>query len=507
LLQSCAEAAATWRGAYFDLDEDENTGVGGRETQLCFSQRPGAAHPIYQSVADYMDRSCLGPEVSLDFIVPEDFEVLPGGGHCIWVNLDNCDECDRRAGEHCTPENGLFAQRWDCNRAELLPQERLGCTGVGGAESQVNWLVGMAPPPPGLRIWPADQAVHIFWSDISEHAKDIRLNVVDFESYRIWRADNWDRPFGSSVTGGPESDLWQLIAEYDVINYAYPEREVGHGQVVTDSVALGANTGLTNVAYRPRILDDPALGGLAAAMQAVVLADTLGRYRTRPSLRDSDGAVIPALSGLLPWEDQPAALDTFFMVAERPEDLARNLPGKRGMNFYEYIDREIHNGFIYFYSVTATDHEILFRAGPPNVVGPGQVGNPGSSFTHTSPGSQAQTAAARDLYGVNIYVYPNPATRDALAEFQQLHPNADDPTGLRVVFANLPAARNLISIYTLDGDLVQQLHHDGTGGYGEKAWNLVSRNGQQIASGIYLYTVQADSDAFDDFIGKFVVIR
>jgi hypothetical protein len=365
----------------------------------------------------------------------------------------------------------------------------------------------MAPPPPGLRIWPTDQAVHVFWSDISEHAKDIHLNVVDFESYRIWRADNWDRPFGSSVEGGPESDLWQLIAEYDIINHAYPQRELGNGRVVIDSVAMGANTGLTEIAYRPRILDDPAFDGLAEAMQAVVLADTLGKYRTRPHLRDSDGAVIPELAGLLPWEDQRAALDTFFMVTERPEDLARNLPGKRGMNFYEYTDQEIHNGFIYFYSVTATDHEILFRGGEPNVVGPGQVGNPGSSFTHTTPGSQAQTVTEREKYGINIYVYPNPATVESLAEFQQLYPNADDPTGLRVVFANLPATLSIINIYTLDGDLVEQLRHDGTGGYGETTWNLVSRNGQQVASGIYLYIVQADDDRFDDFIGKFVVIR
>jgi len=507
LLQSCAEAAATWRGAYFDLDNDAETGIGGRETRFCFSQRPGTGHWIYQLVADYMDQSCFGPEVPLDLIVPDDFDILPGGLHCIWVNLDNCDECDRRAGERCTPENGLFSQAWDCNRMDLPPLERLGCTGVGGAESQVNWLVGMAPPPPDLRIWPTNQAVHVFWSDSSEHAKDIRLNLVDFESYRLWRADNWDRPFGASLAGGPESNLWQLIAEFDVVNHAYPERILTDGRVVIDTIAMGANTGLADIVYRPRVLDDSTFGGLAEAMQAVVLADTQGLYRTRPLLRDSQGAVVPELVGLLPWEDHPTVLDTFFMVTGRPEDPAHHVAGKRGMKFYEYIDRDIHNGFVYFYSVTATDHEILFRGGRPRVTGPGQAGNPGSSFIHTSPGSQAQSLAAREKYGANIYVYPNPATREALAEFQQMHPNADDPTGLRVVFANLPAARNTINIYTLDGDLVQQLFHDGSGGHGEVAWNLVSRNGQQIVSGICLYTVQADDHGFEDFIGKFVVIR
>ena len=39
---------------------------------------------------------------------------------------------------------------------------------------------------------------------------------------------------------------------------------------------------------------------------------------------------------------------------------ARSLPQtdlpKRAVNFYEYVDHNVHNGFLYFYSVTASDH-------------------------------------------------------------------------------------------------------------------------------------------------------
>jgi len=104
-------------------------------------------------------------------------------------------------------------------------------------------------------------------------------------------------------------------------------------------------------------------------------------------------------------------------------------------------------------------------------------------------------------------MYPNPATREALEEFQQFFPNADDPTGIRVCLANLPASQNVIKIYTLDGDLVETLNHDGESGFGEVCWNLVSRNGQEVVSGIYLYSVESQDNRFDDFIGKFVVIR
>jgi hypothetical protein len=39
------------------------------------------------------------------------------------------------------------------------------------------------------------------------------------------------------------------------------------------------------------------------------------------------------------------------------------------------------------------------------------------------------------------------------------------------------------------------------------AWDLVSRNGQDVASGVYLYTVEADDPSFSRFVGKLVVIR
>ena len=139
--------------------------------------------------------------------------------------------------------------------------------------------------------------------------------------------------------------------------------------------------------------------------------------------------------------------------------------------------------------------------------GPGLVGDPGSSFTNAVPGGKSQTAEEREQFGANIYVYPNPATRDALAEYQQLFPNGDDPTGVRVTFTNLPAAHNTINIYTVSGDLVQTIQHDGTSGRGHVSWNLMSRNGQEIVSGVYLYSVQSDDDRFDDFVGKFVVVR
>ncbi len=523
LLANCAEAALTWYGIYVDKigpqmthgNQELNPGQLGRETMLCRQDFPSGVFDNFYP--DYGDTSCLDQEWLLNQPRIQDDEVFDieidgQTKQCAMFNMDNCFECARQLGYICGPDDFKAPAKWTCNDPNISDEEKAACTGVDNKETQIHWLVGMAPPPPGLRLWPADSRVHVYWDDLSQVTKDIRLQKVDFESYRIWRADNWDRPFGSSLINGPESNLWQLIAEYDVVDSFITYRDVDN-VTYTDTIPLGANTGLDAIEYRPRVLDDPRFDGLAEAMQAIVDADPEGELLNRPDLRDSEGREIPEYSSLLKWETYPDVLDTFFAVAYRAPNDSLGIKEKHSTQYYEYIDRDIHNGFIYFYSVTASDHAML----PDGTVigghvnrfptGPGLVGDPGSSFTNAVPGGKSQTAEERDKFGANIYVYPNPATRDALAEYQQLFPNGDDPTGVRVTFTNLPAAHNTISIFTASGDLVQTLVHDGTTGQGHVSWNLMSRNGQEIVSGVYLYSVQSDDDRFGDFVGKFVVVR
>src|SRR6185295_17688161 len=111
-----------------------------------------------------------------------------------------------------------------------------------------------------------------------------------------------------------------------------------------------------------------------------------------------------------------------------------------------------------------------------------------------------------------------------------LTPSATDPTGTHIDFMGMPPGRWTIRIFTVAGDLVQELHSedpvndssrgdavDGQGnrrpGYnrqqdnpndGQARWNLVSRNGQDVVSGIYVFTVDSSQGMQR---GKFVVIR
>ena len=68
-------------------------------------------------------------------------------------------------------------------------------------------------------------------------------------------------------------------------------------------------------------------------------------------------------------------------------------------------------------------------------------------------------------------------------------------------FAGIPD-QCTIRIYTLSGDLVQTLKH--TDGTGMESWDLLSANGQQVASGTYLYHIESP---YGERLGRFAVIK
>ena len=101
---------------------------------------------------------------------------------------------------------------------------------------------------------------------------------------------------------------------------------------------------------------------------------------------------------------------------------------------------------------------------------------------------------------------PNPVTDESMEPWR-LEPNNSDATGLKCEFRNLPECRSTIRIFTIATDLVQVIYHDGSGGDGTAAWNLVSRNGQNVTSGVYIFSVEPESNEFPKTVGKFVIIR
>src|SRR4030095_16182971 len=119
-----------------------------------------------------------------------------------------------------------------------------------------------------------------------------------------------------------------------------------------------------------------------------------------------------------------------------------------------------------------------------------------------------------------VGVYPNPYYGSAIWDG-----GGNKKELLRkIYFYNLPSKCS-ISIWTIAGDLVDKFEHDaatyngsdiewfqtfsdGTQKFpgGEHAWDLVTKNEQAIASGLYMFTVR-DSNTGEVKKGKFVIVK
>jgi hypothetical protein len=355
------------------------------------------------------------------------------------------------------------------------------CTGIPGVELR-PWMIGGPPPNPAMRVTPLDRSIRIEWDNRGETVADRVTGVFDSTAYRrgafnawayqVWRASDYTRPVG---TIGPTDDLWQMVGEFVIHDAVRP---------LVDSLDTGGDGRFDAIVRTAPLLLNRETGQRLVPFDVPVVRDTL--------------------TG-----------DTLFAIAER-----RGIDPERGLvvapafrvpiypvGRYTYVDTGLLNGFVYYYSVVAVD----------SIGAPGPGGAPGSvqkregrHFALESAGTSPQAASVAPAAG-GVYVVPNPYRGRAAWD---VTPNAADPTGTHVDFYGMPRGPWTIRIFTLAGDLVQTLRHTDVlvGGRaqqddpsdGQARWDLLSRNGQDVASGIYLFAVESGGPVQR---GKFVLIR
>jgi hypothetical protein len=170
-----------------------------------------------------------------------------------------------------------------------------------------------------------------------------------------------------------------------------------------------------------------------------------------------------------------------------------------------------HDGFRTWYSVTYEGLNVsdnvnidMFVPGPPDTSNNfANCGTPGDTSTcpHINLNNKAANIIAAPVEPTggptpnlqHVSVVPNP---------YRAHEAWDQAGSNEVHFINLPT-KATIKIFTVAGDLVAVLQHDDTVRDFER-WNLKNGNGQDVASGIYMYRV--DSSTFT-FQNRFIVIR
>ena len=187
----------------------------------------------------------------------------------------------------------------------------------------------------------------------------------------------------------------------------------------------------------------------------------------------------------------------------------KTFPGDTNKYWYRFEFLNQLNGFQYIYSVSAYDKgdptqgveslESSLLANVKRVV----VGTP-----------------PKDNSSAEIGVYPNPYYGSAYWDGA----GSQKEVLRKIYFFNLPSKCD-ITIWTLSGDLVQILHHDASTyngndiqwfktfsdgtqilAGGEHAWDLISKDQQAIATGLYLFTVR-DINSGEIKKGKFLIVK
>lgn len=167
------------------------------------------------------------------------------------------------------------------------------------------------------------------------------------------------------------------------------------------------------------------------------------------------------------------------------------------------------NGFQYVYTVTAYDK--------------GDSAQNLESLESSLLGNSQRIVVgtpANNNESAEIGVYPNPYYGSAVWDGS----GAKKEVLRKIYFYNLPSKCE-ISIWSLSGDLVDKFEHDGAVyngsdiewfktfsdgtqkfAGGEHAWDLISREGQAVATGLYLFTVK-DNATGNIKRGKFLIVK
>jgi hypothetical protein len=415
------------------------------------------------------------------------------------------------------------------------------CTGVYDSEKQLglfhhSWNAESPPPNPNVNVAAqynyadnlnrvvaaGDNQITVAWDNLSEITPDPKSNRLDFRGYRVWKAANWQRPVGSA---GPSDNDWSLLGEFRQFHeYNYDAASglwVLQQRNYTPNTSPTATDSVCPKVFVPNYRFPDGHVGPATVDICLQLDDLWDRQSGLVIKAEDIGCVkVPDQAGNLVCDEAFACINNGRLSCGNQVNWEHRTRYPVGR--YKLVDREVKNGFVYFYSLTAFDS-----------TGTGQqMSQLEGRRSATEADGVVPQAAARG--GKSAWVVPNPyrGYRNVVdrPSAWDLTPNGSDPTGTHIDFMGLPRGRWTIQVFTVSGDLVQTLRSedavnesirtpvtsaDGTTvpGYnrqqdnvedGQASWNLISRNGQDIVSGIYLFTVESDGGIQR---GKFVVIR
>lgn len=350
---------------------------------------------------------------------------------------------------------------------------------------------GASPPPAPLK-WVTTEEGRItirFNGALTENAFDVFSEVKDFEGYRVHYGRD-ER--ASSFTVARSYDL-DDYAKWTFDPFSGDYKIIENPKTLTELRALYGNG---NPNWDP-----------LAYTRVNPFVHTNGEvfYFEKQDFNQSELGLPGGIRKIYPNAPMP---DTSFhlnpdLVPDSLRDVYLTEDGQFKYYEYEFVVENLLESVPYYVNVTAFDF------------GSPQTGLPPLE-TSVSVGAvkayALSSVADVKSQGKKVFTWPNPYRGDGryLAEgFEQQ--NFDRPQGedrlRRIHFANLPS-RCRITIYSLDGDMVREIMHERAPDAPDamhEEWDLITRNTQMVASGLYYWTVE-DLDTGEVQIGKLAII-
>ncbi|MFQ6008504.1 MAG: hypothetical protein ACE5K8_06065 [Candidatus Zixiibacteriota bacterium] len=355
---------------------------------------------------------------------------------------------------------------------------------------EVDWLEGDgvpdfkgASPPPAPDFWiePAVGKLRIrFNGTRSETTTDVFSHLIDFEGYRI------------NIARDPRASSYSVVASYDREDYNKYVYDFNRDTFKLAGVPLTMEQ--LRAAYGSDF--DPLAYNRSHLFIHPQFPDSQFYFEPQ-DYNQSELGLPGGIRKLYPDQPYPSHLNP---DSARPDELTED--GYLKYFEYEYVIEDLLPTVSYWVNVTAFD----FGSPESGLEALETSVTVGSKSAY--PLSSADEVARRDL---KVFVYPNPYRIDAGYralgfEGRNIERVTPDDKVRAIHFANLPP-KCTIRIFTLDGDLVREIHHDfdpSDPNASHDTWDLITRNTQLVVSGLYYWTVEADNG--ETQIGKLVII-
>ena len=344
---------------------------------------------------------------------------------------------------------------------------------------------GNSPPPiPFTRYETEPGRIIVRWNGfLSETTKDIFSGLVDFEGYRVYCGlDN-------------RRTSLSLLSSYDKENWfrlKYHQLGVGDGRWINDDPPYSLDS--------LRIIhNDPDLNPDRYTRDRPLFEGDSVFYFAPVDANLADLSSMTGIHKVYPDATNPGKDSLLWTESDITMEHGRKLPKYYE---YEYIIDKLLPTVPYFVSVTVFDFG--YAGGRGNL--PPDETNPLNNCTEVYAQTSSEVVEQENL---DVIVYPNPYLADARYDergYENRKGNIIPDRARLIHFTNLPSVCK-ISIFSLDGDLVGTINHNYPEGGPEAMhdwWNLVSRSGLAVESGLYYWVVESSARTQ---MGKFVILK